>query len=159
MNLDNQQAKQVSDSILRTAVEGLWPPPWLADMNLRRMIALDTALDIYQYFSPTGFSDYIKIPPGNAGSLLSALKFLCDELIHRNHGAKEVLPSATWLSSDRRGEVTEKPENWLVLCGSHDVLLFTDLVVMLLWISYSSLLCCVLVICFRLHFMCAASHK
>lgn len=59
------------------------------------MIPLGIALDVYQHFSPIGFSDFIKIPPGNADSLLSALKSLCDELIHQNHGAKEVLPSVT----------------------------------------------------------------
>lgn len=39
--------------------------------------------------------NYIRFPPGNAGFLLSALKFLCNELTNRNHGAKEVLPSVT----------------------------------------------------------------
>lgn len=47
---------------------------------------------------PTGSSeleDYIRIPPGNADFSPSALKFLCNELINWNHGAKEVLPSIT----------------------------------------------------------------
>lgn len=43
-----------------------------------------------------GFSDTNRIPPGNADSLLGALKFLRDELMNRNHvGKEEVLSSVT----------------------------------------------------------------
>lgn len=52
----------------------------------------------YQYFLPIslGFSDNNRIPSGNADSLLGALKFLRDELMNWNHGAKEeVLSSVT----------------------------------------------------------------
>lgn len=65
----------------------------------------------YQYFFPVGlkFADNIRIPPGNIDSLSGALKFLWDELMNWNHGAKEeALSSVTWLSSDRRGQVTKK---------------------------------------------------
>lgn len=98
---------QVSNSILRDGAEAFWPVPWLRwdwdGDSLRHSCVCLSVL-----FPLLDFSDYIRTPPGNADFSPSALKFLCNELINWNHGAKEVLPSITWLSSDRRGKVTNR---------------------------------------------------
>lgn len=107
---NSRLGKVSGSSIFSTKMKDLltYAPDW---DEAERAESLRHSSGFYQYFFPIrlGFSDHIRIPPGDTDSLLGALKFLWNELMNWNHGAKEeVLSSVTWLSSDRRRQVTKK---------------------------------------------------